>query len=194
MHCQPGGLPSVSRPDGRRARRAKTALLILLVIITGCVSPAPRFSADELALGVEIDVSDPNGAIEDAWVFLPPETEPFLEHHPALAEGRVVVLDEVDVPPGSDLSGSFDAVVLYRTGPFCGIAPSVAATVVGNSLRVDVRSIETGTCDALEYDEALGLRLSEQGRDLQVIANQCRADAPPMDGSEGPLCPDDSLP
>jgi hypothetical protein len=78
------------------------------------------------------------------------------------------MLEEQGVAVMQPGEGGYDAVVMYRAGPYCGLLPSVAVTGDQVELAVAITTRERGDCDAMEYDEALGLNL-RPGFDLAVI-------------------------
>lgn len=124
----------------------------VLVVAASCDDDTPRYSATALADGVEVAVDDPDGVIDSATVFLPDELPSYLSLHPQLDENGIAVLQ-----PGE---GGFDVVVVYRTGPFCGLLPEVSASGDGSHIAIDVRTRSTGDCDSVEHDEAVGLQIA----------------------------------
>lgn len=171
MHSPPGGSRSDSdRRRGHHPLANFASLLAVLSAVASCATPRTQYSADDLAAGVEAAVVDPDGAVEEAWVFLAPDTEQFRDQQPTLMDGRVAILRDVPVPGTEDPQRTFDTVLVYRTGPYCGHLPDVAVSVADGELHVAIASIDTGACDAMEYDEALGLRLSQQARGMEVVA------------------------
>lgn len=126
----------------------------MLVVAVSCNDDPsePRYAAEALAEGVEVAVDDPDGLIDSATVFLPDELPSYLSLQPQLDENGIAVLQ-----PGE---AGFDAVVVYRAGPFCGLLPEVSASGDGSQIAVGVRSRSTGDCDSVEYDEAVGLQIA----------------------------------
>lgn len=136
-----------------------------LVVLSGCGSndsdgTEERYSATDLQRGVTVSVEDPLGAVVSATVLLPDDLPSYLSLHPELAAQNVVVTN-----PGE---GGYDVLVVYRTGPYCGLLPAVSIDGDTEELTVDVRSRSEGDCDAVEYDEAIGLDLSAEFEQAEV--------------------------
>lgn len=129
-------------------------LVAVLVPAASCASDEEetRYSADQLLRGIDITAEDPALATESATVFLPDELPSYQLYDPALAEKGIVVIQ-----PGEN---GYDAIVVYRTGPFCGLLPSVAVAGDEVQLEVAITTNRSGDCDSMEYDEAVGLNLS----------------------------------
>jgi hypothetical protein len=124
----------------------------------------PRHSATALADGVEVAVDDPDRLIDSATVFLPDELPSYLSLHPELDETGIAVLQ-----PGE---GGFDVVVVvYRTGPYCGLLPEVSVNGDGSRMQIDVRSRSSTDCDAMQYDEAVGFQVVAGHENDRVRAN-----------------------
>ncbi len=137
----------------------------VLVVAMSCGDDTsePRYSATALADGVDVAVDDPDGLIDSATVFLPDELPSYLSLHPQLNANRIAV-----VQPGE---GGYDVVVVYRTGPYCGLLPEVSANRDGPQIAVDLRSRSTGLCDAMEYDEAVGFQMARGHESDPIRAN-----------------------
>jgi hypothetical protein len=140
------------------------AVLITTALMVSCGDETsdPRYSADALADGVTVEVDDPDNLVQSATVFLADELTTDTEISSRLADGDVVVLQ-----PGPI---AYDAVVVYRTGPYCGLLPDVEAHDGERGIEIDVRSRTEGDCDAMEYDEALGLNFVAAHADDEVTA------------------------
>ena len=136
--------------------RAALRACIVVGIIASCGgnddAATPRYSADALSEGVPVEVDDPDGVIESATVFLPDELVGYPSRTPELANQGVSVMQ-----PGES---GYDAIIMYRVGGYCGLLPEVAAAAGEAAIAVGVNSRSGDDCDALEYDEAIGLRLS----------------------------------
>jgi hypothetical protein len=143
------------------ARVTRVAFAVALAV-AGCSDDAsgPRYSADALDAGVAVEVDDPGDVIDSAVVFLPDTLTSYESMHAQLARLGVAILQ-----PGED---GHDAIVLYRTGPYCGLLPAVSAGGGDGRIEIDVRSRSSGDCDAMEYDEAIGLQLAE-GHESDVV-------------------------
>jgi hypothetical protein len=148
----------------------RTAVLVsALLAVSGCASDVdePRYGADQLRLGVAIAVDDDAQAVDTAVVLLPDELPAYLSYHPVLDEQGIAVMQ-----PGQ---GGYDAVVMYRTGPFCGLLPDVAVTGDENLLDVEITTNgHDGPCDAMEYDEAIGLTLLPGFENATISAHHRR--------------------
>ncbi len=144
------------------------ALLLRLcwavAVVSACGSSSRQYSVDELARGVAIAANDPNDVVEDARVFIPPDQDEYAALSPQLLRQGAAVLRNVDSEPG------YDVVVVYRTGPFCGLLPTVDVGLSYNVVNITVESVSRGACDAMEYDEALAIRLTAKYRDSEVSA------------------------
>lgn len=136
-----------------------------LFALSGCGSDTnePRYSADQLLRGVDVTVDDDAQAIDSAVVLLPDELPSYPSYHPALADQGIAVMQ-----PGE---GGYDAVVMYRTGPFCGLLPKVGVTGDESLLEVEITTRgSSGDCDSMEYDEAIGLTLAPGFEDATISA------------------------
>lgn len=147
--------------------RARVTVVGVMALASGCgadnSSGEQRYSADELSSGVDVSVNDVAGAVDSATVFLPDDLPSYVSLHPQLDQERIAVLR-----PGE---GGFDLVVVYRTGPFCGVLPEVSVSGDDAALTVEIRTRgDHDECDAMEYDEALGLELAAEfdGADIEA--------------------------
>lgn len=146
--------------------RPLSALLIAAsTAVGGCSSEETsanevRYSATDLEQGVSVGVDDPAGAVDSASVFLPDSLPSYSTLQPELASQGVVVMD-----PGE---GGYDVVVVYRAGPFCGLLPTVSISGDTEQLMVGITSLAEGVCETMEYDEAIGLDLSEAFQQAEV--------------------------
>ena len=126
--------------------------------------PSERYSVDELLRGVDAQIEDGANAIESAKIFLPDDLPSYLSFHPALEEYGVAVMQ-----PGE---GGYDVVVIYRSGPYCGLLPQVAVTGDAARLEVAITTRDGGDCDAMEYDAAVGLNLRADFNRAAINASQ----------------------
>lgn len=113
------------------------------------------YSFDDLARGVDMSVRDEaadGAAVAEAQALLGESIAVGSASRSALDREGVIVL------PG-DRYG-FDVVVVYRTGPFCGLLPQVVVSGTVTALTVAVTSFDVGECEAIRYDEAVGLTLT----------------------------------
>lgn len=149
--------------DSPPSLRWRFGAVLVVAVSCGDDTSEPRYSATALADGVEVAVDDPDGLIDSATVFLPEELPSYLSLHPQLNENGIAVLQ-----PGE---GGYDVVVVYRTGPYCGLLPEVSANGDGTQIAVDVRTRSTGDCDAMEYDEAVGFQIAGGHESDPVRAN-----------------------
>lgn len=147
--------------------RARVTVVGVVLLASGCSaddsSDEQRYSADELSNGVAVSVNDGAGAVDSATVFLPDDLPSYVSLHPQLDQERIAVLR-----PGE---GGFDSVVVYRTGPFCGVLPEVSVSGDEVALTVEIRTRgDHDECDDMEYDEALGLELAAEfdGADIEA--------------------------
>lgn len=122
-----------------------------------------RYSTDDLQPGVAVTIDGNVEAIDSATVFLPDDLPGYISIHPQLEDEGIAVLNLED--------GRFDAVVVYRTGPYCGLLPTVSVDGDATALTIDVESRQSGDCDALQYDEAIGLDLAPQYEQATIDAN-----------------------
>jgi hypothetical protein len=126
---------------------------VVLAVVASCgdETRGPRYSAIDLRRGVEVEVDDPDGLIDSATVFLPNDLPSFMSLQSQLDKEGVAVLQ-----PGE---GGYDVVVVYIAGPYCGLLPEVWVGGVGTQIRTLVRSRTSGTCDDMQYVEAVGLQI-----------------------------------
>ncbi len=136
-------------------RAAVSALAVAagVLAVAGCGSDA-RYSIDQLEQGVAVDIAGTSDAIDAAVVLLPDGLPSYVALQSDLEALGVAV-----VQPGE---AGFDAIVIYRTGPYCGLLPAVAARGDETRLTIEVDSRASGDCDAMEYDEAIGLDLAPE--------------------------------
>jgi hypothetical protein len=153
---------------------ALVRVLVLLVATTllggscgdcgiDCDASERRYSATDLERGVAVDVDDGDDLIDSATVFLPDDLPSYLSVHPTLAENGVAVLQ-----PGE---GGYDVVVVYRTGPYCGLLPKVSVNGAGTQIRIHIRSRSSGDCDDMQYDEAVGFQVVTGHETDHVVAS-----------------------
>ncbi len=116
----------------------------------------------ELTSGVPVDVDDPSGAVDSAMVLLANGLPSILSLHPQLEESGVAVMN-----PGER---GYDVVVVYRTGPFCGLLPAVSIHGDVDQLSVEVISTPGDDCDDAEYDGAVGFDLADEFEQADVTA------------------------
>lgn len=138
----------------RRSWIATPIFVLVVALLSGCAGSA-RYTMIDLNEGVEVAVAldDESGLVESA----------FLVSSDRLGAGADLSrLVGAEGPVAVDGAGtSFDLLVAYTAGPFCGIPPSM--TVTGDAMHVDIR-IETrqaGACDAMQYVEVIGLALTD---------------------------------
>lgn len=138
----------------------RLGLLLLVLVAVACGDDGPslveqgglrRYSVVELDAGVPVEVDDPSGVVTGAEVFLPEGLPGYVALHPRLDRGEVVVLDD---------EGGYDRVIVYRTGPYCGLLPEIVVRDTDERIEIDIRSVQAGDCEATEYDEAVGLSLA----------------------------------
>jgi hypothetical protein len=107
--------------DGHYAlsMRCAGAVLMTTALLGSCGDGAsrPRYSADALSDGVTIEVDDPDNLIQSAVVLLPTDLTANSDLDSSLAGQGVAI-----VQPGPM---GYDAVIVYRTGPYCGLLPDV---------------------------------------------------------------------
>lgn len=153
----------------KTAKLAVAAVLASVSIVAcGGDDADVGYSLDDFGDGVLLEIDDDAGAVASATVFLPDELPSYATIGQRLDQERVVVLQ-----PGE---GGYDAVVLHRTGPFCGVPPDVFVTGDQLRLRVEIAIVTAGAgegeCAAMEYDEAIGFDLVSEFEDATVEAVQ----------------------
>ena len=134
-------IPDLTDHDRRREAVCRVGdLTEQLLLANGCDGAAEvdrqRYSVDDLRDGVAVSVDDAAGAVDSATVFLPDVLPSYLSLHPQIDQQRVAVQH-----PGE---GGFDAVVVYRTGPFCGVLPNVAVSGDEAVLTVEIATLGDG--------------------------------------------------
>lgn len=114
------------------------------------------FTAAEMQEGVEIPVEGRSSTVHGATAFRPTTEEMPDSQLTALSQDEVVVIRD-------GLRG-FDVTVVYRTGPYCGLAPRVELRE-SNPPAFLVRPMNPRadrSCDALMFDEAVGFDLDSR--------------------------------
>jgi hypothetical protein len=137
-----------------------------VLLIGGCTQGDTRYSATQLLEGVEVAIEDPDGIVASMTVFLPDDLPSYGSMTPELERVGIAVLD-----PGE---GGYDVVVLYRTGPYCGLLPKVEVHD-GSEIGILIKPRTEGDCDTMEYDEALGVDLAPEHEGRPLVATQRRS-------------------
>ena len=136
-----------------------------MMVVLACGSAEPsgpkRYSGSEWSEGVDIEIRGRTEAADSATVLFPDGLPSYLSNLPKLKEDGVAVIQ-----PGE---GGFDAIVLYRSGGFCGFMPDVSVSGDARELLVEIMSTSGDNCDALEYDAAIGLELSPSFQQAIVV-------------------------
>ena len=132
-------------------RRRGLVLVGVVSLVAGCGGHYPQ---QELRDGIEIDVDDPEGLVESAWLIwfdgLPDPIQLSAEIGRS-SSGSVVI------EPGSD---GYHVVVAYVTGPACAVVPAVTVFSDDSSIVVDVESKRRGDCADMQYAEAIGINFT----------------------------------
>ncbi|NED94004.1 hypothetical protein G1H11_01590 [Phytoactinopolyspora alkaliphila] len=167
-----------------RVRLASVYVSVFLLTVVGCAeenegandpvptssddSHTPGYGAADFADGIDLTVSGDSGIIDRAVAFHPSDSDELShEQMERLASGDSVLSHE-------GIRG-FDVVVVYRTGPYCGLLPSV--DVASNDrpvIEVTPRAASEGTCESMEFDEAVGFKIAHgfDPDELDVIVHQ----------------------
>ncbi len=157
-----------------------TALGAALAVIAACGDDPPstlvasasspagdvRYSSRDLEAGVTVHVQDRAGAVASADVFF---AEPAADYGVSTAD---IEAADGEVVIGQDPTGDYDVFLVYRSGPYCGLLPRVTVDGDTSLIEVTVRTRDEGNCDAMEYDEAVGLRLQPDFRVAEVRARR----------------------
>lgn len=159
--------------------RAWIGLLAMALVVVACtgseeepaavVTPADaeRFSGADFEAGVPVAVDDPSAVVREAIVFHPPDDR-FVDLHPRLEAGDAVVITD---------AAEFDVIILYRTGPFCGLLPDVDVVDGGDQIDIRIRPVDDGEdCESDEFDEAIGLLLEPDQRDRAIVVDHIPID------------------
>jgi hypothetical protein len=124
------------------------------------VSCAGRYVPADLSEGIDLRVDDAEHLVESATLIAFYELAENKQISQQIGAGGPIVID-----PGLE---GYDVIVAYRTGPYCAIPPSVAVLSTDGTIVVEVVSHNRGNCDAMEYDEAIGLDFNAARGDRPV--------------------------
>lgn len=148
-------------PHRVRTRPGPSRLLLAAVLFGGNLAAAcantpfgPRtYSQAELVEGEIITAGGSRAAVVSTTMFLATGATWHTAAHDQLERSGVAVVD-------APASAGFDAVVLYRDGPYCGLLPRVE--VHGDQTALEVLVLprrRSWNFDDMEYDAAIGLDL-----------------------------------
>ncbi len=123
----------------------------------GCSS---TYGSDDLSEGVPIRLDESETILESASLVAFWDLPDSLQLSVELSNGPASY---------SDISDEWDTVIVYRAGPFCGVPPGLEASREGTTVTISVMIRVEGDCEALEYEEAVGLTFIEEPDAVTVV-------------------------
>jgi hypothetical protein len=162
----PSTYPATTRPDSPPGPAT-----LATPVVDATIAGEQRYSVTELQGGVDVAIGGMAQAVDAATVLFPDSLPSFISLTPELEERGVAIMK-----PGDH---GFDAVVVYRTGPYCGLLPTVAVNGDTSELTISIASRGAEGCDDKEYDEAVGLDLAPDYEAASIVGRHTAANPGP---------------